>query len=129
MKTRTIREKLNAWHRSLITRVSSLTGLDEDSISLLVFERGAEYIEGLADDSIANLFKSDPLYWSWWRQQWAIIDEVFLHKIPKELSQKEMLRVYHDMHANIDTYPDSVIWDKIHKSYGKMAGKIIKKQE
>lgn len=109
-------------------RVTEKTGLGRDQIMALMFETGAEYIEQLAGaGTISNDFLKEPIYWSWWKQQWALLDESFLAQVPDGLSRRQKALVYKEWHRLVDITPDPVIWDRIHSSYERMSREIIKK--
>lgn len=122
----TIRQARSAKQSELTALVSGLTGLTVEQMAEMVFAHGVEYMEKLGEESIIKAFVEEPLYWAWWRQQWALIDEVFSNKvIDRGLSKSALRGLYSDMHRSIDTFPDSIIFNKIHRTYEVMSERVI----
>jgi len=108
-------------------QVIQATGLSRDQVMALMFEMGAQYIEHIAGgESLAKAFLKEPLYWAWWRQQWHLMDEIFL-SMTGHLKKDDRRQGYRRYHENIDVYPDAVIWDRIHDAYQKMSKQVISK--
>ena len=118
---------LNDMQRDMTDQVIQGTGLTRDQVMALMFEMGAQYIEQVAGgESISKAFLGEPLYWAWWRQQWHLMDEVFIN-MNGHLTPEDRRKLYRRYHEKIDSYPDPVIWDKIHESYQRMAQGVIRK--
>lgn len=130
MKTLTIKQERQVKQRTLTDRICTMIGLTPDQVSQLMFDTACEYIEYLAPlDEVAREFLSEPMYWNWWRQQWALVDEAFIFKAAgSSLSREQLLSWYKVMHREIDTFPDPLIWDQIHTSYMNMAKQVINKK-
>ena len=128
MKT-TMKQQLQAKQDELMGGVCALLKTDRAQINTMMFNVACSYIEELAAHGpIASEFLASPAFWAWWRQQWSIIDEAFINQArDSKMTRDVMLAWYENMHREIDTYPDAVIWEKIHGDYMTMATKIIKK--
>lgn len=127
MSKQTMIEYLNSRQKDMTEQVVRATGLTCDQVMAILFETGARYIERLAGDPISTAFLKEPLYWAWWKQQWHLMDEAFLHMMPEHLTRDQIRLVYRTFHENIDVYPDPVIWERIHESYQRMSQQVIKK--
>jgi hypothetical protein len=122
----TIVDQLKKMHQDVTEQVTARTGLTHDELMNIIFETGVQYIERLAGNPIAQTFLKERLFWAWWNQQWAMMDQIFLNRMKGDFDQSDILEIYRRFHADIDVYPDPVIWDQIHDSYNKMTQQIIK---
>jgi len=123
----TIRQARSAKQADLTALVSGITGLTAEAISEMIFNHGVQYMEQLGEESITRAFVEEPLYWAWWRQQWALIDEVFTNKvIDQQLTRSALEDLYIRMHKSIDTFPDSTVFNKIHRTYEVMSERVIR---
>lgn len=118
---------LKRCQRDMTDQVILQTGIPRDEMMAMMFEMGAQYIESMqCGESITMAFLKEPLFWAWWRQQWHLKDEVFLG-MAGHLTKEDRRKLYRHHHQNIDTYPDPVIWRKIHHTYEQMAQQVIEK--
>jgi hypothetical protein len=126
MKT-TIKHQRHQQQEQLMSRLSRLLGLSHEQLHHLMFETGCQYMEALTDLSeVAQQFLTEPIYWNWWRQQWAIVDAQFLiEHAQAPLQMATMRALYEKMHRSIDTWPDKVIWTQVHDAYELMVCKVI----
>lgn len=122
-------DKLRQMHGDMTHKVMKLTGLTHDQVMQIIFDTGVRYIERVAGSPISDEFLKEPLFWAWWKQQWALMDQVFIAKIPGHAEKKDLQAMYLKYHEDIDVYPDPVIWDQIHTSYMKMTEKVIRKEK
>jgi len=125
----TLKIERAARQRTIKEQVLHLIKMSENDYNNLVFETACTYIEELAQvPEIAQEFLSEQLFWKWWRQQWSMIDEVFiLQATQAPLTLPTMRNWYERMHSDIDAFPDPIVYDQIQGNYMKMASKIIKK--
>jgi len=126
----TIKEQRELRQAELAHQVCRLLGFDRRRHNALMFEQACSYMENLAGSGdVAQEFLSEPAFWSWWKQQWALIDEAFIAQASGSPSPIDIMRAWYEtMHREIDTYPDAIIWKKIHHSYEKMATSLITKK-
>jgi hypothetical protein len=57
----------------------SAIGVTQDEYSVSVFNTGIEYLEMKANQWADDISQTTS-FWSWWKHQWQIIDDVFLSK-------------------------------------------------
>jgi len=127
MSKETLIQAMRAMHKDMTDQVAAVTGLTREQVTALMFEMGAQYIEHIAGgESISKAFLREPLYWAWWRQQWHLMDEVFIN-MTGHLTHEDRRKVYRRFHEDIDVYPDAVVWDKIHSAYQRMSQEVIAK--
>ncbi len=128
MKT-TLKKERATRQRTVKEHVLHLLNMSEEEYNKLMFEAACTYIEELAQvPEIAQEFLSEQLFWNWWKQQWAMVDEVFLlQSAQSPLTLPTIRNWYTRMHSDIDSFPDPVIYEQIQENYMKMASKIIKK--
>lgn len=128
MKTTTLKQERQTRQLNLQSSVCKLLQMSDEQMNQLMFETACTYMEALAGDTVAQEFLAEPMFWKWWKQQWALIDEAFLHQASQApLSLPTMRSWYHKRHREIDTYPDTIIWEKVHNSYQQMVWKVIEK--
>jgi hypothetical protein len=127
MSKQTMIQYLQSCQRDMTDQVTMGTGFTSDEVMALMFEMGAQYIEHIAGgENISRAFLREPLYWAWWRQQWHLMDEVFIN-MTGHLTREDRRKLYRAHHENIDAYPDAVIWDRIHSTYQRMSQQVIEK--
>lgn len=127
MKT-TMKQKRTQYQLTMSSGVCKLLELNPDQLNQMMFDMGCEYVEKMVDSQMAHEFLTEPMFWNWWRQQWALIDEAFIRQAAQApLSRQTMRRWYAKHHRSIDVYPDDIIWEKIHNSYQDMVTKVIEK--
>lgn len=129
MKT-TVKNKRTQHQQQLQQRIERLLGMSTQQMQQLIFEMGCRYMEDLTDMAeVAHQFLLEPLYWHWWRQQWAIIDAQFLMQHANAPLQTSTLRkLYEKMHQSIDTWPDRIVWMQVHSAYEQMVRTVIEDQ-
>lgn len=120
-------DQLREMHRDMTGKVMDVTGLTHNQVMEIIFDTGVRYIERVAGSPISDQFLYEPLFWAWWKQQWAMMDQVFLSKVPGHADREDLRAMYKLFHEDIDVYPDPVIWDKIHDTYMQMTTEVIKK--
>ncbi len=125
----TIKQQRQLKNAKIKEQVLHLLNYSESQYNALLFETACAYIEELTiAPEIAQEFLSEQLFWNWWKQQWAMVDEVFLiqsHQAPLALAT--MRNWYERMHRDIDAFPDPVVYDRIQDNYMKMVQGVIKK--
>lgn len=119
--------------QELITgNILAIVDIDKDTLSKMIFDTAIDYMKstGMGEDWLV-LFLREPLFWSWWRQQWTLVDEVFYYKYIGYLHHQQYTRklreIYIHAHESIDVFPDEIIYDKIHDEYNKTTSNILKK--
>ncbi len=129
MKTLTLKKKRIARQQALTNQLADLLKLTPDEMSEMMFTTACTYIEELSPlPEVAAEFLREPIFWNWWRQQWALVDEAFLHQASQTpLTIHTLRNWYEKMHREIDTFPDPVIYEQIHSNYMRMASRIIEK--
>lgn len=128
-KNMTMVEQLKKMHQDVTDLVTDKTGLTHDQVMGILFDTGVAYIERLAGNCLAETFLKEPLFWAWWKQQWSMMDQLFIHKMQGQHDRDDMRAIYIKFHQDIDVYPDPVIWDQIHESYQKMSQQVIEKSK
>jgi len=113
-------------------RIISLTGFTDEQLNQMMFSIAEDYMRGLGMyDEWLSLWMREPLFWSWWRQQWTLIDEVYWHKYVinhgREDVKTELQKRYEKLHRAIDKFPDEIVYNKIHDSYWIAEKKILQK--
>lgn len=110
----------------------SLTGFSDDDINHLMFNTAIDYMKqmGMGDDWLAVWLK-EPIFWAWWRQQWTLVDEVFWNTWKMNEGVKKarpaLREKYIALHESIDSFPDDIVYEKIHSSYERMGDQIVKR--
>lgn len=127
MKT-TIKHQRNQQQQRLNEEIGLLLGLSNHQLQIMIFEAGCHYMECLTGmETVAQQFLTHPMYWQWWRQQWAIIDAQFmLMHANAPLKSQTLRRLYDKMHREIDTWPDAIVWRHVHDAYEQMMLQVIK---
>ena len=112
--------------------ILALVYIGKNTLSQMIFDTAVAYMKntGMGEDWLV-LFLREPLFWSWWRQQWTLVDEVFFYKYRAYLNKPEynsrLLEIYAHVHESIDVFPDEIIYEKIHNEYNKTTNQILKK--
>lgn len=129
MKT-TVKDQRTQQQHQLQQRIEHLLGLSAEQMLQLIFETGCRYMEDMTDlAEVAHQFLQEPLYWNWWRQQWAIIDAQFLlNHSDAPIGTSTLQGLYIKMHQNIDTWPDKVVWMQVHSAYEQMVRSVIENE-
>lgn len=127
---KTIKERRAAQQLELTNKVIAMTGLTTDQVNNMIFNHGMEYMEQLGEPSIVQSFTSEPIYWAWWRQQWALIDASFIRDYANEdMPVAHLAHHYEMMHREVDTFPEECVWKQIHADYEKMSQRVIRNQK
>jgi hypothetical protein len=119
-------------YRNLVCRLIQITHEDFYQMQFeLAEEHMVEKCQG--DEDLLSQFLQATKFWLWWRQQWRIIDQEFYeaHKQNKHVSEgvlRELRKLYTHQHRRINTYPDKVIYDKIHDSYSELVKQLKNKE-
>jgi len=113
-------------NRELITKIN---GISDYSYSELIFKTGLAYLDVYlgGNQALINDFATHKQYWSWWKLQYAIIDEAWL-KVHAYNGEKgvNLLRTYTYMHINMKKDIDKVVWQSMQESRDNMIQEIIK---
>jgi hypothetical protein len=122
--------------------VMRLLGWSEFEYGNYKFEQGISYLncfimpsydnspfaQSVKQDWINQLIKT-PMFWSWWKNQWAMREELFVNHV-REFSPNEraefLLHGYHLIHdsriLSLDIHPHRIIMDETyHKMVKEMA--------
>lgn len=121
----TIKQTRATKQAELTEVVSAMIGIPVEKLNEMIFAIGVEYIEVLGENDIIKCFIEEPVYWAWWRQQWALIDEIFTSKAIG-FEDPDAKEIYLNMHKSVDTFPDATIYKKVHQSYEVMFERLIK---
>jgi hypothetical protein len=130
MKTETLKKNRAQKQLELAGQVCAILKKDEHWISNVKFETACLYMEGLLDgnDAIAREFLREKMFWGWWKQQWALIDELWIARAVKTSLSPELLQAwYMKMHLELDKYPDDIVWEQVNTNYMQMVAAIIEK--
>lgn len=128
----TIRQSNEMRSRIMREKIMRLTGYSHEQINALMFDIAVEYMKnrGMSEDWLVIWLK-EPVFWTWWRQQWVLIDEAFFFKYDGNMGidnvKPQLQQLYETLHASIDHYPDELVYEKIHNSYEVAGQKILKK--
>jgi len=130
MKTETLKKARLTKQQELTGQVGELLKKDEHWINNVKFETACIYMEGLLDgnDAIAQEFLRETMFWSWWKQQWSLIDELWIERAVKTSLSPDLLAAwYMKMHLEFDKYPDDIVWEQVNTNYMNMVAAIIEK--
>ena len=117
---------------SMRGKAMQLTGHTDGQMNTLIFDIAVEYMKGMGMcEEWLTVWLKEPMFWNWWRQQWTLVDEVFWYKYAINQGrgevQKELRARYEKLHADIDRFPDEIVYEKIHSSYEVAGREIMKK--
>jgi hypothetical protein len=132
MKTETIKTVNLNRAVNMRSKVMLLTGHSEIEMNHMMFDFAVAYMKqmGMSEDWLA-IWLQEPMFWGWWKQQWALIDEVFWYKYAgnqgREDVQDALRNRYNQLHMSLDKFPDDIVYEKIHSSYEVTSNAIIKK--
>lgn len=121
MKTLTTQQK----------QVIALFGISPEKYNQLTFETGISYLESYLDNSVLLVrdFSLHAGFWSWWKMQYNIVDEAFLHKFKNSsLNNQKLLNYYIHTHLAIDKHIDRVVWQMVEEKRDEMIQNLIKKE-
>lgn len=118
-------------HRAAASRSKAmlLTGHTDGQVNAMMFDFAVAYMKqmGMSEDWL-TLWLREPLFWGWWKQQWSLVDEVFCYEYAgyqgREEVRDELRGRYEKLHADIDKFPDEIVYEKIHSGY-EVAGREI----
>lgn len=108
-------------------RIQQLICWDELQYGEFVYECGLQYLQALIRDNqeaIAAL-ECSRIFWSWWRNHWAIRDKQFLGKVNIYAPASGILMFY--QHYNNPRKLSGRIWPNavvLHESYARMIGEF-----
>lgn len=117
---------------SIRDKVMKLTGYTDEQMNAMIFDFAVEYTTnmGMSEDWL-TIWLKEPIFWGWWRQQWTLIDEVFWYRFAGNMGREDLqdaLRTrFRELHQSIDTFPDDIVYEKIHGSYEVASYQILKK--
>lgn len=131
----TMKQARNLRHESIKNRVCELLRITTEEYHAAQWEVAERYMQHRLnyDEQFLNAFFKEPKFWSWWKQQWALVDEQFYHMNSEtKANNKVLLRLLHSewlkQHKSIDTYPDKVIYNKVWDSYEKVTDQLTRNQ-
>ncbi|HRY33420.1 MAG TPA: hypothetical protein P5531_10680 [Bacteroidales bacterium] len=132
MEKTTYKKLLTDRHDDLAAKVRRLTGMGQNEVNEMMFEIGSWYIIKLChNEQISDAFMLEPLYWAWWRNQWALVDEVYWNKYHGNIDRDNVRRIlqqkYRELHANLEFFPDKIVYNKIHDNYMHTTQQICEK--
>lgn len=129
----TQKQARNLRHESIKNRVCELLRITPEQYHTVQWEVAERYMQERLnyDEQFVSAFFNEPKFWNWWRQQWALVDEQFLHENRENrATNKVLLGLMHSrwtkQHESIDTYPDKVIYNKVWDSYEKVTDQLTR---
>lgn len=113
-------------------KIKVLTGLSDERINLMMYEIAEEYMIDLGmSEAWLSTWLKEPLFWGWWKQQWVLVDEVYYNRYRPYAGRtdvaNELQAVYRNLHADLDMFPDDVVYEHIHATYEQVGQDIIRK--
>jgi len=121
--------RVNNQQRQLSLRdiILDVLGISVEKYYQLQFATAEAFMaeKTLGDQIVLSEFLKEPAFWSWWRNQYMLVDEYFA-LMHTEIKGDDKLAAYRRMHIAIDVYPDSILWKKVDDSYMRTIDKIIK---
>lgn len=114
-------------------KVKQLTGFSDMELNQMMFDTAVKYcqVQMKMSEEWMSVWLREPLFWGWWKQQWTLVDEVYWYKYAGNAGKPELVQALRDryrrLHADIDKFPDNLVYEEIHSSYEVAAGKIIRK--
>ncbi len=129
---KTLRDQNNDRCSAIREKVMMLAGISEQQMNCMVFDQAVEYMKSRnMGEEWLTLWLREPLFWSWWRQQWMLVDEVYWHKysgyMGNDQVKDQLFDAYEAIHRSIDVFPDDIIFDKIHDAYNRSCQQILQK--
>lgn len=81
-------------------KVCSLLEIDEQQYADMQYKNGCRYLQAyIPNDPIGiDQLLEQPVYWSWWRNHWAMRDEQFCCGHVESISLKLRTDLYHHLH-------------------------------
>ncbi len=112
-----------------------LTGMSEEQYNELVFTSGIAYAEefyGTEDTEALSIITGHKGYWDWYRNQFAQIDELFIHRYAQcEANAALMREIWQGEHTpdKLDVFPGKMVvfeaiqevWDNLLANRKKQA--------
>lgn len=83
MKTETITQQQDAALKFQQARVCDLLQWMPDTMAQFIYEKGFAFLDAVfGDDKKAiEMMEKHGMFWSWWKNQWQLRDEVYLHDV------------------------------------------------
>lgn len=114
--------------QALRDRMMEILGITAGQYYQIQFDTAETFMmeRTINDQEVVSEFLREPAFWSWWRNQYMLVDEYFglLHETGSLTGNP--LQMYHQLHARLNCYPDAVLWRKIEDSYMQTVSKIVK---
>ena len=121
--------KLTNQDRQIVLRddVIHLLGITSQQYYQIQFSTAERYMLERTQDNhvLVTEFLKEPLFWAWWRNQYAMVDEYFA-VIHSSGLPGELIGIYESMHLKIQVFPDKILWKQIEESYMNTISNIIK---
>ena len=94
----------------LMHRICSMLHWDEETYTQFQYDEGLCYLKELAGghSGVQRGLEANKGFWSWWRVQWSIRDEVYCEDRQgmQQLSVTQRTQIYKGLHAGHLLYPD-----------------------
>ncbi len=112
-------------------QIANLLEISQDKYKQLIFETGLSYLDNYLEgsDSLIHDFSCHAGFWSWWKMQYRLVDEAFLHKFKHStLNKGKLTQYYIHIHLAIDKHIDKVVWHMVERRRDEMINELIKKE-
>ena len=112
-------------------QIEKLLQISPDKYNLLIFETGISYLESYLDKNVMLVrdFSLHAGFWSWWKLQYTLVDEAFVHRYQKsEAPTGQLIEFYIHSHLAIDKHIDRVVWQMVEEKRDEMIQNLIKKE-
>ena len=119
-------------HNINIAKIKQIFGYSDYEYNNNVFNYAELYLNKTTghNDVISSELMRKGSFWAWWKNQFNIVDELFLNKYQQyklaQYSKIELIRLYKAMHVEHAVIPDNIIC-KINAGYEKVVNNQIKK--
>lgn len=107
--------------------ICALLGISIERYYQIQFDTAEQFMldKTFNDHLLVTEFLKEPIFWNWWRNQYWMIDMLFMVN-PFESNLGSILeQEYIQAHLQIKAYPDKVIWQKIEAGYEKAIQQIL----
>lgn len=130
MKRQTLKKAKELKQESIKHRVCEMLGMTVEQYHEVQFDIAVDYMRQKCngDERFLSAFLNEPVFWRWWKQQWCLVDERFVHQHWQsgrgEVVRMQLKAEWMRQHRNIDTYPDRVVYNKVFSLYEKMVDQL-----
>ncbi len=102
-------------HRMTTAKIKQIFGFSDYEYNNNIFNYAELYLNKTTanNDIISSVLMSKSQFWVWWKNQFNIVDELFLNKYKQyklaQYSKVELIRLYKAMHIEHAVIPDNII--------------------